>query len=85
MFTQSIDYLFHKPSSPTSPTHASSPNLHITDEQGEECTVIKANLADDIFEGMDVEMGIGSSVLSRFHYPINKERLNVGGIWGDES
>ena len=34
---------------------------------------------------MDVELGVGSEVVSRLNYPINEERLNVGGGWGRKS
>lgn len=57
----------------------------MTDEQGEECAVISSISTDDIFAGMDVELGVGSEVVSRLNYPINEERLNVGGGWGRES
>ena len=84
VFTQSIRYLFRRPSA--SPTPASPPNpAHVMDEQGEECAVISSISTDDIFAGMDVELGVGSEVVSRLNYPITEERLNVGGGWGRES
>lgn len=49
----------------------------VTDDAGEECTVMKMIPADDIFAGMDVEMEMGAQVLPRLNYTINKERLMV--------
>ena len=49
----------------------------VRDEKGEECIVIHKRSADDIFSGMDIEMGRNSVIMSRMMYGINKDRLNV--------
>lgn len=44
---------------------------------GEQYELLAHSSADDIFAGMDVEMGLGSYALSRMAYGISRDQLNV--------
>ena len=49
----------------------------VHDEDGQECTVLSCKKEDDIFDSFDIEYGIGSEVMRRLQYGIDKERLTV--------
>ena len=51
--------------------------VFIVDRDGEKYEVVNRRSADDIFSGMDVEMGMGSFTMARMTYGITQERLNV--------
>lgn len=49
----------------------------VHDEDGCECTILSCKKEDDIFDGFDIECGIGSDIMRRIQYGIDKERLTV--------
>ena len=51
--------------------------MFVVDRDGERYKLLAKNSADDIFAGMDVEMGQGSYAMSRMTYGISREQLNV--------
>lgn len=51
--------------------------VFVVDRDGERYKLLAKNSADDIFAGMDVEMGQGSYAMSRMTYGISREQLNV--------
>lgn len=57
--------------------HQTNTGEIVHDEDGRECTVLSYKKEDDIFDNFDIECGIGSEVMRRFQYGIDKERLTV--------
>ena len=51
--------------------------MFVVDRDGEKYELLAKNSADDIFAGMDVEMGQGSYAMARMTYGISREQLNV--------
>lgn len=51
--------------------------VFVVDRDGEKYELLAKNSADDIFAGMDVEMGQGSYAMARMTYGISREQLNV--------
>lgn len=47
------------------------------DDHGEECEVLKHRVDDDILKDIDVEKSIGSAIMTRLHYKIDKESVHV--------
>ena len=57
--------------------HQTNTGEIVHDEDGRECTVLSYKKEDDIFDNFDIECGIGSEVMRRFQYGIDKELLTV--------
>ena len=53
-------------------------SVNITvDDNGEECVVLRHRIDDDILKDIDMEKSIGSAIMNRLHYKIDKETVNV--------
>lgn len=49
----------------------------ITDKDGNECTVLQYQIDDDILKDIDLEKSIGSEVMKRLQYRVDKATVNV--------
>lgn len=49
----------------------------ITDKDGNECTVLQYQVDDDILKDIDLEKSLGSEVMKRLQYRVDKDTVNV--------
>lgn len=49
----------------------------VIDKDGNECTVLQYHAGDDILKGIDLEKSIGSPIMKRLQYKVDKESVNV--------